>query len=198
MIPDVRGRLVALVVAFASIPGVAAAQSDSVNVGSVLQLDPVVLAASSFALVFVAGNVLIYFRSDFLRRARRQSMTNPRASFGYGVLANIGPFGAYVLLEGLSSMVSVTSVFSLGFAVLFTGHVFLATVGFVTVGTVLLDRAREATLRQGLLVGATLSAVVLLIPVVGWFLWMLANALGLGGPTISWLRPEETIVPEEA
>lgn len=189
---DGWSRLAATASAVAILPGVAAAQA--IDPSAIVDAPVAVRAAGSFVLVLLFGGALLYLAEEFVDRSVDASMESPLKSVGYGMVAQgiVVFFGVYAISQVGRISGSAVEVVGVALAVFVLA---LAGLGFTVVGARLTEIAGERRLRPGVVVGATISAVVWLAPsfVLGLLAWTFVAAVGVGGPTKRWLHASKSV-----
>lgn len=187
-----------VVAGLVAVPAVAQAQS----------LDPSVLAdtpasaraLASVGLVGLLGSALLWRYRGFVDQAVDDTLARPRIAVFYGVFAyGVVLFLSLFALDIVSRVgVAGTSFGLVGFAILAVGLCALASLGYLVVGTLLVDLYGGRGPWQGLLLGAVLSGVGwLLLPLLGGLaVWLLVAAVGVGGPMRTWVHGERTVATE--
>ncbi|AZH26724.1 hypothetical protein [Haloplanus aerogenes] len=151
-------------------------------------------AVASFLLVLSVAGVVRYWRAGMLARAVDATLDRPLRAPLYGVAtAVLGwlvvayAFGQALRLGGRVGQVAVA--LGVGVALLAGGF------GFVVVGTGVTAALGDRRPWAGPLVGASISAVVLLaLPTLaGTLVWVLVAATGLGGVARRWLHASQSV-----
>jgi hypothetical protein len=176
----------------AIVPGVAAAQLDP---ATAVDAPASVRAIASFALVLLFGGALLVRDDGFVDRSVDALKERPLASVVYGGIAyGLVGFGcAYGIsqlarLGGGSAVVLIVGTAIAGIVLLT-----LAGLGFVVVGTLLTEIQGQRQPWTGLVVGASIGAVVwFALPLLaGVVAWLLVTAIGIGGPTRKWINASQ-------
>ncbi len=195
-----RGGITALVLAtsLATVPTVAGAQP--IDPIAVADSPPHVKALVSAVLVALVGVGLLGRHGGFVDRAVDDTMDRPAIAVVYGLFAYILVlfFGFYANDLMARAGVADTPVGYLALAIIVGGVLVLSSLGYLVVGTLLTDLYRGRGARSGLVAGALLSGVSwLVLPVLaGAAVWILVAAVGVGGPTRTWVHSERTAPPE--
>lgn len=151
-------------------------------------------AAASFLLVLGVAGVVRYWRAEMLARAVDATLDRPlraplygvaTAALGWLVVAYV--FGQALRVGGFVGQVAV----ALGVGVALVAGGF----GFVVVGTGVTTILGDRRSWAGPLVGAGVSAAVLLaLPTLaGMVVWVLVAATGLGGTARRWLHASQSV-----
>jgi hypothetical protein len=167
--------------------------AQSIGPSIIAETSVVVRSAIAVFVVLVFGGIVLRRREAFVRHAIDELVARPAVAVLYGLVAYVVILvvGAYVIsqvgrLPGAGATVAGAAAVVLGTAV-----VLLTGVGFVVVGTVLVEVRGRRDLEAGLLVGATLSGLAwaVLPPVGAAVVWILVGAFGIGGAARDWFRP---------
>ena len=128
-----------------------------------------------FTLVF--GAIIVAVAPDFLRTIVSDVRESPGEMAIYGLAAVVGGFVAIVVLAItiIGLVVAVPGAIAFGLYVAVT-----SLISTIAVGYLLLDSVSGATLWSGLVVGALLSAVLSVIPVVGGIVSFVVGLFGIG------------------
>lgn len=195
------GRPVAgflVVASLAAVPTVARAQS--FDPSTLADTSAPARALASVVLVGLLGSVLVYRYRGFVDRAVDDTMARPAIAIFYGVFAY-----ALVLFLTMYTLDLVSRVGAAGtplglvaVVVLVGGLGALSSIGYVVIGTLLVDLYGGRGPWHGLLLGAILSGVGwLLLPLLGGLaVWLLVAAVGVGGPMRTWVHGERTVTTE--
>jgi len=189
------GRLLTALVTLAWLPGAAAGQP--VDPSVVVELAAPARALGSFVLVLLFGGALRYRYGGFVDRSVDACVDRPGVAVVYGLMA----FGFVAFAGGYASsqlsQLPVGSVALATVAVTVAGSVALVLVGlgYAVVGTLVTDVGGRRRPWQGLVLGATISAVGwLFLPFIGGVLaWVLVASFGIGGPTREWLHSDRRV-----
>lgn len=190
MLTLVRRLLVGVATGVAG-PGATLAQS--IDPSTVTEASVAVRAGAAVLVVLVFGGIVLRRRGAFVRHAIDELVDRPTVAVLYGLVAYVVILvvGAYVItqvarLPGAGATVAGAVAVVLGAAVLL-----VTGVGFVIVGTVLVEVRGRRDLEAGLLVGATLSGLAwaVLPPIGAAVVWVLVGAFGIGGAARDWFRP---------
>lgn len=180
------------------LPSVALAQS--VDLSIVTGLSASARAAVSFTFVLAFGAAVLYRFGEFVDHSIDSSMEQPFVSFIYGVLAYVfvGFISAYTVSQVVQIGIAVTilTVVSL----VFMGGIMLtlAGLGYTVIGARITEMQGERRPWLGLVIGATVSGLWwLFLPFLhGLLAWIVVAAVGVGGPTRSWLHDSRTAETE--
>lgn len=193
---SVAGLLV--VASLVAVPAVARAQS--FDPSALAEMPAPARALASVALVGLLGSALLWRYRGFVDRAVDDTMARPRIAVFYGVFAyGVVLFLSLFALDVVSRVgVAGTSVGLVGFAILAVGLSVLCSLGYLVVGTLLVDLYGGQGPWHGLFLGAALSGVGwLLLPFLGGLAaWLLVAAFGVGGPMRTWVHGERTVATE--
>jgi len=189
------GRLLMVLAALAWLPGATAGQP--VDASAVVELPGPARAVGSFLLVLLFGGGLRYRYGGFVDRSVDACMDRPGVAVVYGLMA----FGFVAFAGGYASsqlsQLPVGSVPLATVAVTVAGFValVLAGLGYAVVGTLVTDVRGRRRPWQGLVLGATISAVGwLFLPFLGGVLaWVLVASFGIGGPTREWFHSDRRV-----
>ncbi|WP_096389821.1 hypothetical protein [Halopenitus persicus] len=197
-------RVFGVLIALATVPGVAAARPvgsvpiEPATLGSGLidPSSPVVRAVGSFLLVAAFGGGILVRRRDLLDRAIADTMARPAVAALYGLVAYGLVAFAGLYANDLLTRIGLAGppVGYLAPVVLGVGLSLLGGLGFLVVGTIVTDLIGGRRARSGLVVGAALSAVGwLFLPAVGAALvWVAVASVGVGGLTRTWIHSSRT------
>lgn len=191
-------RTVALATGLAVVPsGVAAAPVDPSIVVDGPGIGP---ALASVVLVGLVGAAVLGRDGAFLDRAVDDTMDRPAVAVVYGLLAYVLVLFAGFYANDLLMRVGVagTPLGTVVLVVLGGGVLLLSSLGYLVVGTLLTDLHGGRRPRHGLVLGALLSGVGwLLLPVpFAVATWVLVAAVGVGGPTRTWVHSERAVHPD--
>ena len=165
-------------------------------------LDPSVLfdapasarAAAVFLLTVVFGGAIIYRYGGRIDAAVDASKSNPLLSIVYGLIAYglVAFFVVYAYSQVVRIGVGTGVITALAVVVLGGILLSLSGLGFVVVGAWLTDSFDIGDTWTGLVGVALLGAVALLVlPIgLGLLVWLGIAAVGVGGPTRSWMHAE--------
>jgi len=155
--------------------------------------------AASFLLVLGFGAAVLYYREDLVNSSVERSMANPLVSLVYGVMAYVlvSFLGGYALTQ-LGQLNVGGGVFRLvGGLVTVAALLVLGGLGFVVVGSKVTELRGERRPWLGLVVGATVSGLLLALPVFpGVAAWIAVAAAGIGGPTRHWVHDSRGVEDE--
>jgi hypothetical protein len=188
-----RWRLFATCVGLlAIVPGVATAQLDP---ATIVDAPASVRGVASFALVLLFGGALLVRDDGFVDRSVDALKERPLMSVVYGAIA-YGLVG-FACAYGISQLARLGGgsalVFTVGATVAGAVLLTLAGLGFVVVGTLLTELQGTRQPWTGLVVGASVGAVVwFALPLLaGVVAWLLVTAVGIGGPTRKWIHASQ-------
>lgn len=152
-----------------------------------------VRATAAFLFLLVAGAALVSTRPGLVERATDATLDRPLAAVVYGAVAHalVVLLGGY----GVSQLVRVAPagpVATAALALVALALGVLATLGFVVVGAALTEVAADRNPWTGVVVGASLGAVLALLPVVplGAAAWLAVASVGIGGTTREWVHAD--------
>ncbi|PSQ02309.1 hypothetical protein BRC92_09230 [Halobacteriales archaeon QS_4_69_31] len=161
---------------------------------------PLYRAAGSFVLVALFGVAVLSWSQRFVEGSVEASMARPHVSVVYGLVAYglVGFLGMLFLVQ--LSFVGLTGS-SLAYVVaglVGVGVLVLAGLGYAVVGSALVELVAERQPWNGLVLGAVLSglAVLVLPPLAGLLAWVVLAAVGVGGPVREWMHAERTVATE--
>lgn len=186
------------VVGLAVLPATVRAQS--LGPSSLVDVPGPVRAIGSVVAVALLGAVLVSRYGGFVDRAVEDTMDRPAIAIVYGLLAYAFvmflTFYALDILSRIGAVGSPVAVVALIIPV--GGALILSSVGYVVVGAVVLDLYGDRNPWNGLALGAGLSGVGwLVLPFLGGLaVWLLVAAVGVGGPTRTWVHGERTVASE--
>lgn len=176
----------------AIVPGVAAAQLDP---ATIVDAPASVRAVASFALVLLFGGALLVRYGGFVDRSVDALKERPLISVVYGAIAyGLVGFGCAYGISQLARLGAGSAVIStVGTALAGAVLLALAGLGFVVVGTLLTELQGHRQPWTGLVVGASVGAVVwFALPLLaGVVAWLLVTAVGIGGPTRKWIHASQ-------
>jgi len=164
-------------------------------------IPPLYRAAASFVLVVLFGVVVLSWSRRFVAGSVEASMDQPHVSVVYGLIAYglVGFLGFLLLMQlSLVGLTDSSLVYVAG-GLVGVGMSVLAGLGYAVVGSAIVELAGERRLYNGLVLGAILSALALLVfpPLVGLLAWVVLAALGVGGPVRRWMHDERTVATEQ-
>ena len=122
------------------------------------------------------------------------SMASPLRSLAYGAAAHavIAFVGVYLTSQLSRVEISGQSVGALGVAVGVLVVLLAGSLGFVVVGSAVVEFGWERRRWYGLAVGALTAGVAgWLGPVAGGLLWFVVVSMGIGGPARNWLHADQ-------
>lgn len=184
--------------ALSLLPGVVGAQP--VDTSVFVDGPGVVRAVASFVAVGVAGAAFLLREEAFVDRAVDDTMERPMIAVVYGLIAFVLALFLALFVTNLVASFGVagTPISYVASVVLIGGVVIVGGLGYLVVGTLLTDVLARRQPWQGLLAGATLSALGwLALPTLpGLGAWVLVAAIGVGGPTRTWLHRERPVESE--
>ena len=161
---------------------------------------PLYRAAGSFVLVALFGVAVLSWSQRFVEGSVEASKARPHVSVVYGLVAYglVGFLGMLFLVQ--LSFVGLTDS-SLAYVVaglIGVGMLVLAGLGYAVVGSALVELVAERQPWNGLVLGAVLSglAVLVLPPLAGLLAWVVLAAVGVGGPVRKWMHAERTVATE--
>lgn len=180
-----------------SLPALAAV--DATTLGGLSSVDR---AAGSFVLVLLFGVGVLYRSQRFVEHSIDSSMARPHISLvygliGYGIVVSVGLYG----ITQLPTVGVVTSMIATALAVVVVGCILaLAGLGYTVVGSGLLELTGDRQPWNGLVLGATISAITwLALPALAAaVVWVIVAAVGIGGPVREWIHDERTVETEQA
>lgn len=181
-----------------SLPALAAV--DPTTLGG---LSSVARAAGSFVLVLLFGIGVLYRSQRFVEHSIDSSLARPHISLvygliGYGIVVSVGLYGI-TQLPTLPTVGVVTSMLATALAVIVAGCILaLAGLGYTVVGSGLLELTGDRQPWNGLVLGATISALTwLALPALAAAVaWVTVAAVGIGGPVREWIHDERTVETE--
>jgi len=154
-------------------------------------------ALASVLLVGLLGAALRSRYGGFVDRAVDDTMDRPVIAVLYGLFAYV--LVLFFVLYALDLMIRLgiggTPLGIVAIVILGGGLLSLCSVGYVVVGTLVSDLYGGRQPRHGLLLGAILSGLgwAFLPPLPGLAVWLLIAAVGIGGPTRTWVNREQTV-----
>jgi O-antigen ligase len=162
----------------------------------VLVETPSVRAAGSFLLLLLFGTGVLYRYDGLADRSLDATLERPALSIVYGVMAHLMVWFAAVSFLSQVSRVGVGQRAASLAIVAAVGLVFLTlgALGFLVVGTWLTALRGERRPWNGLVVGAAIAALGLLVlpPVGGAVVWSVVVSVGIGGLVRTWVHDERT------
>lgn len=201
MVAGFDGRYIAGPVVVAGISVVPAPVSaQTIGPATLVEVPGVVRAIVSVLAVALIGWVLISRHEPFLDRAVGDTLDRPGIAVVYGLLAYA--FVLFLTFYGLDILSRVGAVGSpLGLVVVaipVVGTLLLSSLGYVVVGRLIFDIYGDSDPMHGLALGAALSGVGwLFLPFLGGLgVWVLIAAVGIGGPTRTWVHGEHSVATE--
>lgn len=181
-------------VTVAAAPSAASWVLQALDPSVVLDVPASVRAAAVFVLTVAFGGAVIYRYGGRLDAAVETSMSSPLLSVVYGLIAYglVGFFTAYAYTQVIRIGVGTTLVTAVAVVVLGGFLLSLGGLGFVVVGHWLAELLGLQGPWVGLVGVGLVSAVALFVlPVaVGVLVWLGIAAVGVGGPTRSWMHAE--------
>ena len=143
----------------------------------------------SFAIGLVVnlvfGGIIVAVAPDYLQTIVYDVRDSPGETALYGLVTVVGGFVAIVVL----AITIIGLIVAIPGAILFGLYLGVTSLmGTIAVGYLLLDSVSDATLWTGLLVGALLSAVLAVIPVVGGIVNFVVGLFGTGAVSIRLYR----------
>lgn len=182
------------------VPGVAAAQP--VDPTIVTEAEGHWLALASFGLVTLMGALFLFRAGARVDRAVDATFAQPIVAIVYGGMAfAMVVFTSLYATYLLSQVGLVDTRFAyLVVVILVGGASALAGFGYAVVGTLLTDIQGARRPWQGLLLGATISALGWLALPFLWALlaWLGVAAIGIGGSTREWVHRDPTAAIDAA
>lgn len=148
-------------------------------------------ASVAFGLVLLFGGVLHRRYDAFVDRSIDATVARPLTSLGYGVAAHAVIGFATLYLNARFAAVDVSGWDASGLGVLIgLGLGFLAAgLGFVVVGTILVDLLEGGHGRSGPFVGALVAGgVAATDPRFGGVVWLVLVSVGIGGAVRRWVH----------
>lgn len=155
---------------------------------------------ASFVLVLVAGAVVLRLRQGYVDESINAILASPMTAVlygiaGYVIVGIVGLYGATTLAR-----LSVAGGVFVRIAILVSSAfvLVLTSFGFLVVGTLFTDILSNRQPALGLLIGASLSAVlwVLLSPAGSIVSSLAIAAFGIGGAARLWIHSERTVETE--
>lgn len=137
--------------------------------------------AVGLAVNLVFGGIIVAVAPDYLQTIVYDVRDSPGEMALYGLVTVVGGFVAIIVLAITIVGLIVAAPGALVFG-LYLGATSL--IGTIAVGYLLLDSVSDATLWTGLLVGALLSAVFAVVPVVGGVANFVVGLFGTGAVSI--------------
>ena len=160
-------------------------------------IPPPYRATVAFGLVLAFGALALFRSQRFIEESVDLSMARPYVSVVYGLIAYglIAFLGLLVLAQLSFVGVSHRSVVYLVAGFSAVGALLLAGVGYVVVGTRLVELVDDRQPWNGLVLGAVLSAVTwLVLPVAAAAaVWVVLAATGVGGRVRTWIHDERGV-----
>lgn len=192
------GRLTTVLAALAVVPGIAAAQT--VDTSVVFEAPAIARAAVAFLVVGGVGVGFLTWRRDKVDVAVGDTIDRPKVAVAYGLVAFVivGFLGLFANNLVLQAGLIGTPVALFIVAIPAIGAAVVGGMGFLVVGTLLTGVNGPHRPRQGLLVGAALSALCWVAgPILLSFVaWVLVASFGIGGKTRTWVHSERTVASE--
>ena len=152
-----------------------------------------VRAATVFLALVVFGGVALYRDEALVDRSIDASMAHPVKGTIYGVVLQVGLILAWGYLYAMLGGVLVGTAGTLLFLSVAVGSLLaVAGVGFTVVGSTIFAVVSYRQLWPGLVVGATIGALVALVPspAVAAVLWIAIGSLGVGGSLRKWVHDD--------
>lgn len=176
----------------ATVPTVAGAQP--LDPSTVTAISPVAKAVGSFVLVTLVGAGYLSRYAGLVDRSVEDTMERPVIAIVYGLFAYVLVlfFGVYALNVLTSVGVTGTPLGYVVLAVLAGGVLGVSGLGYLVVGTLVTDLYAGRRPWYGLALGAALSAVAWLVlpPLPAAAAWIFVAAVGVGGPTRTWVHSD--------
>lgn len=161
---------------------------------------PGIRAAGSFLLLVLLGAGVLHRYDGLVDRSLDAMLDRPAVSVVYGAMAHLLVWFAAVSFLSQVSRVDVGQRVATLTIVAAVGVVFLSlgALGFLVVGTWLTDLRGDRQPWNGLVVGATIAALGLLVlPLLGGaVVWGLVVSVGIGGLVRTWVHDERTVANE--
>lgn len=178
MLPSYRWTLVIATAVLGLLPPVASAQpGPGFDPGAV---SPVLSGAGGFVGTFVVGAIVLAVAPQFVDRVVDRIQNETANCFGWGILALIIFFGVVVLLA--ITIIGILLVIPLAIA-----FVVLAAVGNALGYLALFANAVDDHW-IALLIGAAISGLTSVIPIVGSLVGFVVGSLGVGAVLREWRR----------
>lgn len=172
-------------------------EGSSIDPSAVVETPPAVKAGAAFVIVLAIGSLLLVRCEGFVDRSVDAAMERPRTAVVYGLVAFglLLFFGGYVVSQlavlGGAGSLAVTG----GVALIGVGIALLSGLGLLVTGSAVTAFQGRRRPWHGLVLGASLGAVGLLVlPLVaGAVMWVTLAAFGIGGPTHKWIHASRTV-----
>ncbi|HKJ58931.1 MAG TPA: hypothetical protein VKA37_06865 [Halobacteriales archaeon] len=164
------------------------------SVSAILDASGPVRGLAAFVLVSVLGALLLWRYEPFVERSIDASMERPLSSLAYGVAAHaVIAFGGVYLVNQLTNLEAYGwNAGSIGVLVGLLVVLLAASLGFVVVGSTVVEFAWGQSHWYGLVVGALVAGVAgFLGSFAGGTLWFVVVSMGIGGPARNWLHADE-------
>jgi len=157
-------------------------------------------AVGSFVLVALFGVAVLSWSRRFVEGSVEASMDQPHVSVVYGLIAyGLVAFLGFLLLMQLSfvGLTDSSLVYAAG-GLVGVGMLVLAGLGYAVLGSAIVGVLGERQPWNGLVLGAVLSGLAILVfpPLTGLAAWVVLAAVGVGGPVRKWMHAERTVSTE--
>lgn len=179
----------------AIVPAVSRAQS--LGPSTIVDAPASARALGSVVLVGLVGALLVSRYGGFVDRAVDATMDRPLIAILYGLFAYVLVLFFVLFALNLLTRLGIggTPLGIVAIGIFGGGLISTCSVGYLVVGTLVYDLYSGRRPWYGLVLGALLSGVgwLFLAPLAGLAVWLLIPAVGIGGPTRTWVNREQTV-----
>lgn len=168
-----------------------------VDAGPITGTPGALRATAAFLLVLVCGAALLWRYEPLVERSMDASMADPVRSTAYGVAAQLVVVFAGVILASKLSQYEVWGVnpAGLGLVLGVLALLLVGSLGFIVVGSTVVELGGQPNRLAGVVVGALIAGVIAVVtPTVAGLLWLFVVAVGVGGAVRKWVHA--SAVPE--